>query len=135
MKVVIDTNIFMSALIKDSFTREIIFNSDNIFLFPEYEFQEIYKYKEEIQEKSGYSEIEFIKMMIFLLKYMTIVSYEEIYKYYNLAKEIMDKIDPEDTIFIATALAYNAVIWSDDYHFKMQNLIKTLTTQEIKNII
>jgi predicted nucleic acid-binding protein len=46
MIVVIDTNIFISALMKkDSLTREIIVNSYHNFLFPEYEFQEIYKYK------------------------------------------------------------------------------------------
>jgi predicted nucleic acid-binding protein len=133
MKIVVDTNIFISALIKDSLTREIIINSENIFLFPEYEFQEIYKYKEYIIKKTGYSETEFIKMISFLLKNMRIVTYEEICNYYSEAFEIINKIDSNDIIFIATALAFEAIIWSDDMHFKMQNQIKTFTTEEIRN--
>ncbi len=133
MNIVIDSNVFISALIKDSLTRSIILKSDNIFLFPEFEFQEIYKYKEDIQKKSGYSEIEFIKMISFLLKNMKIVTYEEICNHYDKAGEIMDKIDHDDAVFIATALAFNAIIWSDDTHFKKQNRIKSLTTEEMKN--
>ncbi|MEK6859910.1 MAG: putative toxin-antitoxin system toxin component, PIN family [Nanoarchaeota archaeon] len=133
MRIVIDTNIFISALIKENLTREMIINSNDTFIFPEYEFQEIYKHKEDIQKKSGYSEIEFIKMTSFLLKNMKIVTYEEICNYYNEAYEIMNKIDSDDKIFIATALAFDAIIWSDDKHFKMQDRVKSLTTEEMKN--
>lgn len=133
MKIVVDSNVFISALIKDSLTREIIIKSNNIFLFPEFEFQEVYRYKEYILKKSGYSEIEFIKMVSMLLKNMKIISYEEICDYYGEAHRIMDKIDPDDIIFIAAALAFKALIWSDDAHFKMQDRVKTLTTEEIKN--
>jgi predicted nucleic acid-binding protein len=133
MNIVIDTNIFISALIKDSLTREIIVNLDNNFLFPEFELQEIYKYKDEIIKKSGYSEIEFIRLVTLLLNHMKIVSYEEICNYNNEAWEIMSKIDQEDFIFIATALAFDAMIWSDDKHFKMQDRVKYLTTEEMKN--
>lgn len=133
MRIVIDTNIFISALIKENQTREMIINSNDTFIFPEYEFQEIYKHKEDIQKKSGYSEIEFIKMTSFLLKNMKIVTYEEICNYYNEAYEIMNKIDSDDKIFIATALAFDAIIWSDDKHFKMQDRVKSLTTEEMKN--
>ncbi len=133
MNIVIDTNIFISALIKESLTRNIILKSDNTFIFPDFEFQEIYKHKEEIQKKSGYSEIEFIKMTSFLLKNMKIMNYEEIRDYYDEACGIMDKIDHDDAIFIAIALAFDAIIWSDDAHFKMQNRVKSLTTEEMKN--
>ena len=136
MKIIIDSNIFISALIKkDGLTRSIIINSDCIFLFPEYEFQEIYKYKEEIMKKSGYSEREFIQAISLLLNNMRIVRREEICDYYNEAFEIMDKIDHDDIIFIATALAFNATIWSDDFHFKMQNKVNSLTTREMKNYL
>jgi len=136
MKIVIDTNIFMSTLIKkNGLARNIIINSGKAFLFPEYEFQEIYKYKEEILKKSGCSDTEFIQSISLLLNHMRIVKYEEIHNYYNQAFEIMDKIDPDDIIFIATALAFNAVIWSDDTHFKMQDRVNCLTTEDMKNHI
>ena len=136
MKIVIDTNVFMSALIKKSgLTRNIIINSGNNFLFPEYEFQEIYKYKEEISKKSGYSNIEFIQSVSLLLNHMRIVKHEEIRNYYNEALEIMDKIDHDDITFIATALAFDAIIWSDDSHFKMQDRVNCLTTEEMRNYL
>mgnify|MGYP001559162072 CR=1 FL=1 len=135
MNLVIDTNIFISALIKESTIRKIILDSEHIFLFPEYEFQEIYKNKDEILEKSGYSEIEFIRIISILLNKMKIINYEEICNYYDEAFHIMHKIDSDDIIFIATAIAFDCPIWSDDKHFKQQNQIKTLTTKEILELI
>jgi putative PIN family toxin of toxin-antitoxin system len=134
MNIVIDTNIFISALIKkEGLTRTLLINSDHNFLFPEYEFQEIYKYKEEILRKSGYSDSEFITAISALLNNMKIVTNEEICKEYNNALQIMEQIDKDDTIFIAAALAFNAVIWSEDAHFKMQNKIKVLNTLEMRD--
>lgn len=133
MRIVIDSNVFISALIKrEGLSREIIINSNNIFFFPEYEFQERYKYKEVIQGKSRYSDREFIQAVSSLLNHMRIATYEEIRDYYNEAFEVMNEIDPDDVIFIATALAFNAIVWSDDIHFKMQNRVKSLTTDEMK---
>lgn len=135
MKLVIDTNIFISALKKDSFTREIIVNSGHYIIFPEYEFQEIYKYKDEIIRKAGYSENEFIRLTTLLLNHMRIVSYEEIKESYDEACSIMQDIDYGDIIYIATALTFNAFIWSDDKHFKKQNRIKILTTEDMNETI
>ena len=131
MKLVIDTNVFISALMKDSFTREIIVNSGYDILFPEFEFQEIYKYKDEIIKRAGYSEREFIRLTTLLLNHMRIVSYEEIHQNHDESCNIMDNIDPGDAIFIATALAFDAFIWSDDKHFKKQNKVKILTTEDM----
>lgn len=134
MKIVVDSNIFISALVKkEGLSRDIIINSDHDFLFPEYEFQEIYEHKEYIQKKSEHSSIEFIQAISSLLNHMRIVTYEEICNHYNEAFEIMSRIDIDDVIFIATALAFDAIIWSDDFHFKMQNRVQSLTTEEMKN--
>ena len=35
MKIVLDSNVFFSALIKDSLTRKLILEYDDLFLFPE----------------------------------------------------------------------------------------------------
>jgi putative PIN family toxin of toxin-antitoxin system len=131
IKIVIDTNIFISALMKDSLTRKIIVNSKYLFLFPEYEFQEIYKYKDDILRKSGYSEKEFIEAITSLLNHVRVVGYEEIRSNFDEAYEIMKSIDISDTIFIATALALDAFIWSDDKDFKRQNRVKVLTTKDM----
>lgn len=52
------------------------------------------------------------------------------------AREIMDKIDEKDTIFVASALAIGADgIWSEDNHFEKQRDIKLYKTQDILNIL
>ncbi len=134
MNIVVDTNIFMSALIKDSVTRNLIVNSKDNLLFPEFEFDEIEKHKEEILEKSQLSANEFDDLFSSLLKYVQVVKTGEVIDYRNQAFDIIGKIDKEDAIFIATALARNAIIWSDDADFKKQDKIRILTTKEMIRI-
>jgi predicted nucleic acid-binding protein len=56
MKLVIDTNILLSALIKDSTTRKIIIQSEWQLYYPEISFHEVHKYKQLVLEKSGLCE-------------------------------------------------------------------------------
>ena len=52
------------------------------------------------------------------------------------AKEIMDKIDKDDTKFIALALAVdNDGVWSDDRHFEMQTTIRIWKTSELAKLM
>ena len=67
--IVIDTNIIISALIKDSATRKIIVESSLQFAYPEPSLQEIMKYKNYILEKSGYSKSTFDSILNKLLEY------------------------------------------------------------------
>lgn len=134
MNIVVDTNIFISALIKDSITRNLIVNSKDNLLFPEFEFNEIEKHKKEILEKSGLSEYELDSLFSNLLKHVKIIKTEKIINYKNPAFDIIGNIDEDDVIFIANALAYNAVIWSDDVHFQKQDKIRILTTKDMVRI-
>jgi len=43
----------------------------------------------------------------------------------------MGEIDMDDALFIALAMSLNCPIWSNDAHFKMQNVIKAYTTKEL----
>lgn len=134
MKVITDVNVILSALIRDSTTRKIILNSEFDFYFPEPSLHKIRKYKEYILEKSGLSEEEFKDLMAILFKYIRIVPTEEIEKNWSEAKKIMENIDPEDVVFIATALSISdSVIWSDDRHFEKQDKIKVLKTEDMIN--
>ena len=132
MKVITDVNVILSALIRDSTTRKIILNSQFDFYFPEPSLHKIRKYKDYILEKSGLSEEEYDKIMATLFKYIRIVPTEEIEKNWDEAKKIMEHIDPEDVVFIATALSISdSVIWSDDRHFEKQGKVKVLKTKDI----
>ncbi len=132
MKIVIDVNRILSALIRDSSTRKIILNSEFDFYFPEPSLHKIRKYKSYIFKKSGLTEEEYDKIIVTLFKYIKLVPTEEIEKNWNEAKKIMEHIDPEDVVFIATALSISdLVIWSDDRHFEKQDKIKVLNTKEV----
>src|SRR3989338_5897524 len=128
MIVVIDTNTIISALIKDSITREILINSNLTFKYPEVSMQEIFKYKTHIMEKTGYNEERLEKILNKLLEHIDLIPLELIKPWLNSSKEIMEEIDINDTIFIATSLALDkAVIWSDDADFERQKIVKIVS--------
>ena len=91
MNIVIDTNIFISALIKDGMTRNLIISSKDSLLIPEFEFDEIEKHKKEILEKSKLSESELNNLFSNLLKYVAVIETEKIIRYRGEAFEIHSK--------------------------------------------
>ena len=134
MNIILDVNVILSALIRDSTTRKIILNSKFDFYFPESSLHKIRKYKDYVLEKSELTEEEYDKLMATLFKYIRLVPTEEIEKNWNKAKKIMEHIDEEDVVFIATALSISdSVIWSDDRHFEKQDKVKVLKTEDIIN--
>ena len=133
---VIDSNQIISSLIRDSITRKILLNPTIDFIGPDYLFYEIEKHKDLIIKKSGLmaSEYDFIIGEIF--SRIEIIPFEEILPCMDEAKEIMDSIDPDDTIFIAVALCTeNDGIWTNDNHFLQQNRIKIWTTEDLVKIL
>jgi len=132
MKVILDVNVILSALIRDSATRKIILNSRSDFYFPEPSLDKIRKYKDYILKKSGLDEEEFKELIAILFKYIRIVPAEEIKKNRSESKKIMEHIDPEDVVFIAAALSIpDSAIWSDDRHFEKQHKVKVLKTEDL----
>ena len=129
---VIDSNILISALIKDSTTRKIIIESGMSFYYPEISLSEIFNYEKDIMKKGGYNKNTLISILDRLLQHINLVPLEIFSNKLNEAKKIMGNIDINDTIFIATALALdNAVIWSDDKDFDRQKRIKVTKTKDM----
>ena len=135
MNIVIDTNIFISALIKDGLTRNIIVNSKDNLILPDFEIEEIYNHKNEIMKKAKLSEKDFDILLLRLLRYVRIIPVDLIINKKGEAFNIIGHIDPDDVIFFATALTFNALIWSDDKHFIMQDKIKILTTKDMVRML
>ena len=135
MKVILDVNILLSALIKDSKTREIILKSGFEFYFPEISLTKIRKYKKYIIDKADMTEESYSYVLTTLFHFIRLISNEELKNQWNEAKKVMEHIDPEDVVFVACALSVqNSVVWSDDKHFEKQDIIITLKTKEIINI-
>src|SRR3989344_391665 len=136
MRIVLDSNILFSALIKDSFVRRIILEYEGKFLFPYIIFEELLEHKDELIMKSGIERGDFDYLLCKLLRRVEVVLPEVLDLNKNKALEIMKNIDRDDVIFVACALAHpESVIWSDDKHLKKQNVIMVLNTREIKGWI
>ncbi|MBU4087014.1 MAG: hypothetical protein KKB21_05560 [Nanoarchaeota archaeon] len=128
---VIGSNILTSALIKDSLTRNLIKNMRLPLLFPEYGLSEVYLCKQEILKKSHMNGREFNVILLRLMKYIRLIPSGIILDFICEADKIIGKIDKDDSVFIATALAFNCSIWSDDKHLKKQDKVRVFTTKEM----
>ena len=132
MILIVDANVIISALIRDSTSRELLTISSFTFYSPDALLDSIEKYKEEFIEKSGLSREEFETLLDFILEKVAIVKQEEYKSKLEQANEIIGKIDVEDINYVALALSIsNDGIWSDDKDFQKQNTIKIWTTKEV----
>lgn len=134
MNIILDTNILISALIKDSATRRIIIESGLNLFYPENSFKEILKHKEYILKKADYSGEEFLKIINKLLEYINLIPLKIIEPRLKEANKIMEKIDINDVIFIASALSLNGLIWSEDKDFDKQPIVKVVKTKYLIKI-
>lgn len=136
MKLVIDTNILISALIKDSATRKIIFYSQIELYYPEISLKEIEENKNTILEKTGLNEKDYTALLNEILNFVVLMPYVNIEDKIKDAEAIFGKIDVDDIIFVALALSIpNDGIWSDDADFQRQDKIKIWKTKDILGLV
>jgi len=134
MRLVVDSNAFISALLKDGVSRELVLNFQLELFIPEVAFEEINEHKKELIKRSELSEAEFDLIVSRLSKHMTIVPSKKALPFKQEADNIMGHIDEDDVPFIATALALGDIaIWSDDAYFLKQNKIRVYSTKELVN--
>lgn len=132
MKLVVDTNRLMAALLKDGTTREIVVFSGIEFVTPEHCMAEILKHKDLLLEKSGLNKDELELQLQLIIQNVRVVPVADIKSYMKRAMEIIGFIDKSDAPFIACVLATNADgVWSHDLHFKEQNVVKTYTNIDL----
>lgn len=132
LKLILDTNIILKALIKNSKVRAILLSPNYQLYVPAYAVEEVKKHVPLLIEKTGLSE-EKIKLALgILLTNIQVVPPENISTKWNEAEEIMGPIDRGDVPFIAAALsiAWDG-IWSDDRDLKRQKRVKVWSTREI----
>lgn len=131
MRLVVDTNRLFAALVKDSTSRDIILHLKAELISLNFSKEEIARYKDQILKKANINEEEFFMVLRTLLQKLVIIDDAAVMSRISEAAQIMDKIDPDDTPFIAAALATEADIWSDDKHFDKQNRIKVWKTKSL----
>lgn len=131
MNLVVDTNVLLSALIADSATRTLLGVIDDQLVAPAALKSELERYRDLLREKSGLTETELDVLRDRLFAHIELVPAAEIHAYRGEAEDALAETDPDDVIFLATALAVDGAIWSDDRHFKEQDLVPVLTTEEV----
>ena len=136
MKLIVDTNIILKTLIKNSKVRAVLLNSNHQFYLPEYAIEEVEKHLPLLVEKTGLPEEEIKLALNILLTNIQVLPSEEVLEKWNEAKEIMGSIDEGDIPFLAASLTIVCDgIWSDDKDLKRQERVKVWNTREIMRLI
>ncbi len=132
LRLVLDTNIIISALInKKSTIRDILLTDKITFYLPELVLAELLKHKELLCKKTGLSQKEVFFAIFYLLSKVEIVKKEAFSKNLKKAKTIMENIDVKDSEFVALALSIeNDGVFSNDRHFDDSG-IKRWTVEEL----
>jgi predicted nucleic acid-binding protein len=131
MRLVVDANVLLSALIADSMTRRLIVAGNDTLLAPAYIHDEIGRYVSVVVEKTGEDHETVSDLAERLFEHVTVVPREAVLDSLHGAARVMREIDPNDALYLATALERDATIWSDDRDFHKQDLVSVVTTSEM----
>ena len=129
---VIDANIVVSALLKNSFTtRLLLFHPDTKLVAPELLRDEIVRHAIELSNRLRVSEFQLIELLDDLLKEADIelTSSEQFTEFLPMAAETSP--DLEDAAYIALALKLDCPLWSNDKALQQQNGVKVYSTHEL----
>ena len=135
MEIVLDTNILISSLLRNGLTRDIISVSPFKMYTVEYARFEIEKHRDELLSKSKLDEKSFDYLNEFIFGKINFIASEDLVPFKNRAIEVMHEIDIDDAPFLALAMSLNCPIWSNDGHFKRQDVIRAFTTNELMSLL
>ena len=103
MRLVLDTNILVAALIKDSITRRILLLSDLEFLLPAFALDELARHRAKIARAARLKVDEIDLLPTLLLTSVVVVPFVRIAPYLPAAHALMGAIDPDDVPFVGLA--------------------------------
>ena len=136
MRIVIDSNRVIAALIKDGLTRTIISSRNIAFYSPEHVLEEVEKYLPYIITKSKMSKENIELLFALFSENIETVSDYDIKRKMPEAKKIMENIDINDAPILACSLAIrNHGIWTEDKHFEKQDKVRTWKSVELLDYI
>ena len=136
MRFIVDTNILISGLIKDSVTRKILLSDKFEFYHPEILLEELNKHIPEIAKKARKDEKDINQLINIFRENLLSVSIDEYEQNLDKANDIIGSIDEKDVAFIALALATkNNGIWTNDKHFRKQDKVKVVSTWDMMKLL
>ncbi|QSW98159.1 PIN domain-containing protein [Haloterrigena alkaliphila] len=131
MKLVIDANVVISALIADSKTRELIVTLESDLLTPAFVHDDVENYEDVIVEEFGMKPDRVAQFIDLLFQYIEVVPVDDFYPAIENADAVIGDTDPDDVLYLACAIANDAAIWSDDSDFDEQNLVERYSTSDV----
>jgi putative PIN family toxin of toxin-antitoxin system len=132
MKLVIDTNVVISALIRDGLTRKMLLFPGIKLVTPEITFNEIENHLGIISTKSKLPKNDIQQILDVLSKNIETIPESRWLNHYTQAEKLIGKKDPKDIPFIAVVFTLTVDgIWSNDKDFKSQSLFKVWKTAEL----
>ncbi|MCL4328039.1 MAG: PIN domain-containing protein [Candidatus Thermoplasmatota archaeon] len=135
MKLVVDANILISALIRDGASREIIFANEFNLVCPEYLSEELEKYKILIANKSGLTAEEVSLMIALLFKRIRIIPSAD-YQTKMLEAESLMENDISDAPYVACYIATKSEgIWTNDSDFVGKRRVTVYRTEDLLKLM
>lgn len=126
MKILVDTNRIIAALLKDSTTRNILYDKNFEFVTPDYTVSEIREHKDELKARTNLTDDEFEILLALIFEHIQIIPESDYKDFINECKNDISDID--DVPILAAAIASRSDgIWAHDPHFKEQKRVKVFT--------
>ena len=135
MRLVIDANILVAALLKDAITREILLTENIEFFAPEFLSSEIkdllknprIRRRIKLKDKDLYDLTSAILSRITLFPEKSFIA--------SIKQSISLVTHIEDAPYIALSLALQIPLWSNDSELREQSLVKVCTTSELIKLL
>lgn len=132
MRLIVDTNIIISALLKKSAVRSLIFDARLELYAPEFLFEEIEEHMDMIKERAGLTDSEILLILSLVSSHINLVPKEDFSHKISDAEKVIGHIDEDDVPFVALAFSFpNEGIWTNDKDFTKQGEVKVWTTTEL----
>jgi len=132
MKLVIDANIAFSLLKKDSKTRRLA-NKYSLELFSHpFILEELEEHSKELCSNLNLPLDKFERIRE-ILHGLVDLKQKVSPQLLHMARTLISDID--DTEYLALALKTKSSIWSNDSHFKEQNIVKVFSTEELAEFL
>jgi len=122
LRVVADTNKVIASLLRDGKVRRLLFYPGLEILLPKYVLEEINEHREYLESKVSPKAIDLVISKI-SRKARVIGARELGREVLSKARRLAEGFDIDDYPFIAVAIEYNAVIWTNDKEFIKHALI------------
>jgi predicted nucleic acid-binding protein len=136
LRLVVDTNILIAAMLKDSTARKILLSTPIDFYVPEFAFEEIEEHILELSKKNKLPVGTNREVLGIIRRHLHIVKKEDIEKVYPEAEEIMKDIDVDDSACLAAALSMECDgIWSHDQHLAEQDCVRIWLIKDLVHFI